>query len=608
MGGRRHPAGGRDQRDLDGQPATPRVAQRRGRADHRGGPAGDRARPGGASGGPDRARGHGPRGPAPPPGPRQRLPAGAHRRRARQLLPPGQPHRTARVGPAVGGRQGRRGTPRLPRAPRHRWAVGDQGTGRGIADRGAGQRRAGAPGRTHGHAHQGRAGRGARAYRRRPGRCRLRGARAQPGPARRPRRAVCRSGRLRRRPGTGAGGPRRERHSARPRRDPPKPPVRVHPGVGHQLGHPCGRRRPGRARDRHRRLRGPGGGHHPVGGPAQPPSGPRRPSPSAPALPPLDPSPDRRRAPGRGRLPPTPPPADVHRVARRPGHRAQLLPGAGGGDRRHRRRVAGRSGRHRRLHAVQLLLRAPRPHLHDRRRPGRAGPAHVPRDRRRGQRPGRHRCPAYGRRGAGAFGRPDAGTGRRSPGLPRGQSDARPARGADGRLPAGVGRHPPPGRRRGTRLDNGRVGRPRPRRLPRGCLVDTPPDRRRCPGAAGSRPVRRGPGHPGGLCRPAGDRPRERPPPRRGGGGRLPCQGQPTPVRPARRRQPRSADAARLHQGGVLEPPFRPARVRARRNGHPATHRRRRSRPAQSAGGESPRHEPAGDRVHGGPVPPDRRR
>jgi len=92
---------------------------------------------------------------------------------------------------------------------------------------------------------------------------------------------------------------------------------------------------------------------------------------------------------------------------------------------------------------------------------------------------------------------------------------------------------------------------------------------------------------------------------RGGGGGRLPGPGQPAPVRAARRREPRPAHSAGLHQGGILEPPVRPARVRARRDGHPAPHHRRRGRPVECAGGEPPRHEPPGDRGHGGPGPPD---
>ena len=73
LAGRGGAARRRHQRHLDGQPPAPRVAQRRGRADHRGDPAGDGPRPGGAGGRPDRAGRHGPRGPAPAAGPRQRL-------------------------------------------------------------------------------------------------------------------------------------------------------------------------------------------------------------------------------------------------------------------------------------------------------------------------------------------------------------------------------------------------------------------------------------------------------------------------------------------------------------------------------------------------------
>ena len=45
---------------------------------------------------------------------------GQDRRRAVQLLPPGQPHRAPRAGPALARRQGRRGLAALPRAARHR--------------------------------------------------------------------------------------------------------------------------------------------------------------------------------------------------------------------------------------------------------------------------------------------------------------------------------------------------------------------------------------------------------------------------------------------------------------------------------------------------------
>ena len=135
MAGRRGAPRRRHQRHLDHQPPASGVAQRRGGADHRGRPARDGARPGGAGRRPDGAGRHGPRGAAPAAGPRQRLPARAHRCRPRQLLPHRQPHRPARAGPPVGGRPGRRGAQRLPRAPQHRRAVGDQGAGGGLAHR-----------------------------------------------------------------------------------------------------------------------------------------------------------------------------------------------------------------------------------------------------------------------------------------------------------------------------------------------------------------------------------------------------------------------------------------------------------------------------------------
>ena len=84
----------------------------------------------------------------------------------------------------------------------------------------------------------------------------------------------------------------------------------------------------------------------------------------------------------------------------------------------------------------------------------------------------------------GALGRPDAGPGGRAPGLPGGQSDARPARGAHGGLPPRVGHHPPPpGRRRRCDrgrpcgLGHGRLGRSRSRHVTGGRLADAAPDR-----------------------------------------------------------------------------------------------------------------------------------
>ena len=67
-----------------------------------------------------------------------------------QLLPGRQPRRAARAGPAVGRRPGRRGAAALPRAPRHRRAVGDPGAGRRRAHRRARRRAPDPPGRPHG--------------------------------------------------------------------------------------------------------------------------------------------------------------------------------------------------------------------------------------------------------------------------------------------------------------------------------------------------------------------------------------------------------------------------------------------------------------------------
>ena len=253
MAGRRGAPRRRHQRHLDDQPAAPRVAQRRGRGDHRGGPARDGARPGGPGRRPAGAGRHGPRGAAQEAGPRQRLPARAHRRRPGQLLPHREPHRPPRAGPPVGGRPGRRGAQRLPRAPQHRRAVGDQGAGGGLAHRLTGQRRAHPACGPDGHADQGRARRGARPHRRQPDRTGVAGPGHQPRPARRPGRALCRSGGGRRGAGPGAGGQGGERHPTGDGGHPPEPVERVPPRLGHQLGHPGRRRLAGRPRHRHRR-------------------------------------------------------------------------------------------------------------------------------------------------------------------------------------------------------------------------------------------------------------------------------------------------------------------------------------------------------------------
>ena len=87
LAGRRGAARRRHRRHLDGQHPAPRVAQRRGRADHRRHAARDGARRRRAPRRPDRARRHDARGAAPADGARQHLPARAGRRRAGQLLP-----------------------------------------------------------------------------------------------------------------------------------------------------------------------------------------------------------------------------------------------------------------------------------------------------------------------------------------------------------------------------------------------------------------------------------------------------------------------------------------------------------------------------------------
>ena len=61
--------------------------------------------------------------------------AGEDRRGADQLLPHRQPGRAARAGPAVAGRPGRRGPAALPRRARHHAHLGGPRAGRGRADR-----------------------------------------------------------------------------------------------------------------------------------------------------------------------------------------------------------------------------------------------------------------------------------------------------------------------------------------------------------------------------------------------------------------------------------------------------------------------------------------
>ena len=116
-----------------------------------------------------------------------------------------------------------------------------------------GQHRAHPACRPDGHADQGRARRGTRPHRRQPDRTRFARSGHQPRPARRPGRALRRSGGRRRGPGPRPGGQGGERHPAGDGSHPPEPVERVPPRLGHQLGHPGRRRLTGRARHRHRR-------------------------------------------------------------------------------------------------------------------------------------------------------------------------------------------------------------------------------------------------------------------------------------------------------------------------------------------------------------------
>ena len=112
-----------------------RVAERRGRAHHRGSSSARRCPTSRPPRRPDRAGRHDAGGAAPPDGARQRLQRRAGRRRARQLLPAGQPRRAAGAGAALARRPSRRGAGGLSRAPRHQRAVGDAGAGAGRAHR-----------------------------------------------------------------------------------------------------------------------------------------------------------------------------------------------------------------------------------------------------------------------------------------------------------------------------------------------------------------------------------------------------------------------------------------------------------------------------------------
>ena len=108
LAGRRGAARGGHRRDLDGEHPAPRVGERRRRAHHRGRSARDdprRDRPGGRPAG---ARRHDAARAASSHGARQHLPAREGRRRARQLLPRGEPRRPPGAGAPVDGRPRRR--------------------------------------------------------------------------------------------------------------------------------------------------------------------------------------------------------------------------------------------------------------------------------------------------------------------------------------------------------------------------------------------------------------------------------------------------------------------------------------------------------------------
>ena len=97
--------------------------------------------------------------------------AGAHRRRAVQLLPARQPDRAARTGAAVAGRPGRRRAGQVPRRQQHHRHLGGPRTGRGRGHRRAGVGDPGAPGLPDRVEVQRRADGRARGARRRAGRC-----------------------------------------------------------------------------------------------------------------------------------------------------------------------------------------------------------------------------------------------------------------------------------------------------------------------------------------------------------------------------------------------------------------------------------------------------
>ncbi len=312
LGGRRGAAGGGHRRHLQRQHPAPRVPQRRRAEDHRRAAAGNRAGRHGPRRRPGRARRHYPRGAPPPDGARQHLPAGEDRRRADQLLPHRQPHRPARAGPALAGRQGGRGPAALPRPARHPRHLGGPRAGRGRADRRPGRRDADPPrGPDRRPVHRRGPARRARDPVRRPDR---RG----PGRAGRAAQADRVAGRdlppghRGRHPrGPAQLRPRRERHPAGARREPPVLAV-----VGADR---AGLRRPDHPRlGRHRRAHRDPRAHGP--GPRAAAPLPRR----ADAAPPAG----RLRA-GRGPLPAADPDAGQPARPAQPDQRRARVPGRG---------------------------------------------------------------------------------------------------------------------------------------------------------------------------------------------------------------------------------------------------------------------------------------
>ncbi len=188
--GRRGAAGGRHRRHHHRQHPAPRVAQRRGRADHRRPPAGDRPGRGGPHRRPDPAGRHVPRRAAPADGARQHLQGRQGRRLAHVVLPGRQPDRAPRAGAALAGRPGRRPARRLPARAPDPGALAGQGADRRRGHRRSRERDADPARRPAGPAGgRRRAAGGARDRHRRPAQRRRAPARPRPGAGRLGRRA-----------------------------------------------------------------------------------------------------------------------------------------------------------------------------------------------------------------------------------------------------------------------------------------------------------------------------------------------------------------------------------------------------------------------------------